>query len=53
MHRYMSSRPRQGEERWENLVAGAAARGTVGYIMMPVTVLKVRYEVCCDMNIIK
>ncbi|KAJ8659622.1 hypothetical protein O0I10_004601 [Lichtheimia ornata] len=44
MHRYMSSRARHGEERWENLVAGAAARGSVGYMMMPVTVLKVRYE---------
>ncbi|KAI8882410.1 mitochondrial carrier [Backusella circina FSU 941] len=31
-------------ERWENLVSGAAARGTVGYVMMPITVIKVRYE---------
>lgn len=27
-----------------NLAAGAAARATVGFIMMPITVLKVRYE---------
>ncbi|KAK9451909.1 mitochondrial carrier domain-containing protein [Limtongia smithiae] len=27
-----------------NLAAGAAARGTAGFIMMPVTVLKVRFE---------
>ena len=31
--------------RWENLVSGSAARGAVGYIMMPITVVKVRYEV--------
>ncbi|OBZ83723.1 Solute carrier family 25 member 38 [Choanephora cucurbitarum] len=30
--------------RWENLVSGSAARGAVGYIMMPITVVKVRYE---------
>lgn len=29
---------------YENLLAGALARGLVGYITMPVTVLKVRYE---------
>lgn len=29
---------------YENLLAGAVARGMVGYITMPVTVLKVRYE---------
>ncbi|CAG8439854.1 6853_t:CDS:2 [Diversispora eburnea] len=28
----------------ENLVAGAIARGSVGFIMMPITVVKVRYE---------
>lgn len=28
----------------ENLLAGAIARGLVGYITMPITVLKVRYE---------
>jgi solute carrier family 25 protein 38 len=32
-------------QRWENLVSGSAARGAVGYIMMPITVVKVRYEV--------
>ncbi|QLL30424.1 hypothetical protein HG536_0A02410 [Torulaspora globosa] len=29
---------------YENLLAGVLARGLVGYITMPVTVLKVRYE---------
>lgn len=33
-------------QRWENLVSGSTARGAVGYIMMPITVVKVRYEVC-------
>lgn len=28
----------------ENLITGAVARGLVGYITMPITVLKVRYE---------
>lgn len=32
-------------ERWESLVSGATARGTVAYVMMPITVIKVRYEV--------
>ncbi|KAI8388176.1 mitochondrial carrier domain-containing protein [Radiomyces spectabilis] len=32
------------QKRWENLVSGASARGAVGYIMMPITVVKVRYE---------
>lgn len=32
-------------QRWENLFSGSAARGAVGYIMMPITVVKVRYEV--------
>ncbi|CAO3639551.1 unnamed protein product [Cunninghamella blakesleeana] len=32
------------QKQWENLVSGMFARGGVGYIMMPVTVLKVRYE---------
>lgn len=31
-------------QRWENLFSGSAARGAVGYIMMPITVVKVRYE---------
>ncbi|KAI8094788.1 solute carrier family 25 member 38 [Thamnidium elegans] len=31
-------------QRWENLVSGSTARGAVGYIMMPITVVKVRYE---------
>lgn len=29
---------------YENLVTGAFARGTVGYITMPITIIKVRYE---------
>lgn len=33
-------------QRYENLFSGSAARGAVGYIMMPITVVKVRYEVC-------
>ncbi|KAI7855127.1 mitochondrial carrier domain-containing protein [Circinella umbellata] len=32
------------QENYENLVAGITARGAVGYILMPFTVLKVRYE---------
>ncbi|ORY94687.1 solute carrier family 25 member 38 [Syncephalastrum racemosum] len=32
------------QAKWENLFAGVTARGSVGFIMMPVTVLKVRYE---------
>jgi solute carrier family 25 protein 38 len=32
-------------QRWENLFSGSAARGAVGYVMMPITVVKVRYEV--------
>ncbi|KAF7730588.1 hypothetical protein EC973_001970 [Apophysomyces ossiformis] len=32
------------QKRWENLISGAAARGAVGYVMMPITVVKVRYE---------
>lgn len=32
-------------QRWENLLSGSTARGAVGYIMMPITVVKVRYEV--------
>ncbi len=32
-------------QRWENLFSGSTARGAVGYIMMPITVVKVRYEV--------
>ncbi|KAG1487641.1 hypothetical protein G6F46_012628 [Rhizopus delemar] len=31
-------------QRWENLFSGSTARGAVGYIMMPITVVKVRYE---------
>lgn len=33
------------QAKWENLFAGVTARGSVGFIMMPITVLKVRYEV--------
>ena len=33
------------QEKYENLIAGITARGAVGYILMPFTVLKVRYEV--------
>ena len=29
----------------ENLIAGMTARATVGFIMMPITIVKVRYEV--------
>lgn len=32
-------------QRWENLFSGSTARGAVGYLMMPITVIKVRYEV--------
>jgi solute carrier family 25 protein 38 len=32
-------------QSWDNLLAGAAARGSVGFIMMPITVVKIRYEV--------
>jgi solute carrier family 25 protein 38 len=32
-------------QSWDNLLAGAAARGSVGFVMMPVTVVKIRYEV--------
>ncbi|ORX50909.1 mitochondrial carrier [Hesseltinella vesiculosa] len=32
------------QQQWENLVSGMFARGAVGYIMMPVTVVKVRFE---------
>ncbi|KAH8554612.1 mitochondrial carrier domain-containing protein [Umbelopsis sp. PMI_123] len=31
-------------QSWDNLLAGAAARGSVGFIMMPITVVKIRYE---------
>ncbi|GAB5586129.1 hypothetical protein Unana1_01029 [Umbelopsis nana] len=31
-------------QTWDNLLAGAAARGSVGFIMMPITVVKIRYE---------
>ncbi|KAM3586884.1 hypothetical protein VKS41_001935 [Umbelopsis sp. WA50703] len=31
-------------QSWDNLLAGAAARGSVGFVMMPVTVVKIRYE---------
>ncbi|KAL0078037.1 mitochondrial carrier domain-containing protein [Phycomyces blakesleeanus] len=34
----------KNQTQWENLVSGATARGAVGYIMMPITVVKVRYE---------
>jgi solute carrier family 25 protein 38 len=37
----------QENKRWENLFSGSAARGAVGYILMPITVVKVRYEVSC------
>ena len=33
------------QEKYENLIAGITARGAVGYILMPFTVIKVRYEV--------
>ena len=29
---------------WANLLSGAAARAAIGYVVMPVTVIKVRYE---------
>jgi len=29
----------------ENLVAGGASRAAIGFVMMPATVIKVRYEV--------
>ncbi|CAO3599108.1 unnamed protein product [Absidia cylindrospora] len=32
------------QKQWENLVSGMSARGAVGYVMMPITVVKVRYE---------
>ncbi|KAI7870237.1 mitochondrial carrier domain-containing protein [Spinellus fusiger] len=41
---YTSSSVEQGKKQWENLVSGAAARGSVGYIMMPITVVKIRFE---------
>ncbi|KAG0185983.1 hypothetical protein DFQ28_008479 [Apophysomyces sp. BC1034] len=46
LRRARSSSSSYGEDRkrWENLVSGAAARGAVGYVMMPITVVKVRYE---------
>lgn len=31
-------------EKYGNLVSGTIARGSVGYVMMPITVVKVRYE---------
>ncbi|KAI8150077.1 mitochondrial carrier domain-containing protein [Fennellomyces sp. T-0311] len=34
----------QKQEKYENLIAGMTARGAVGYVLMPFTVLKVRYE---------
>ena len=37
-----SSLPRLSH--WGNLFTGAAARASVGFIMMPVTIIKVRYE---------
>jgi solute carrier family 25 protein 38 len=37
--------PTAEHQRWENLFSGSAARGAVGYVMMPITVVKVRYEV--------
>ncbi|CEP14031.1 hypothetical protein [Parasitella parasitica] len=36
--------PTAEHQRWENLFSGSAARGAVGYVMMPITVVKVRYE---------
>lgn len=30
----------------ENLIAGGASRAAIGFVMMPATVIKVRYEVC-------
>lgn len=39
-----SNIPTRDREKWENLLSGVTARGAVGYIMMPVTVVKVRYE---------
>ncbi|KAI9245339.1 mitochondrial carrier domain-containing protein [Phascolomyces articulosus] len=36
--------PYKKQEKYENLIAGITARGAVGYILMPFTVLKVRYE---------
>jgi solute carrier family 25 protein 38 len=30
----------------ENLLAGGASRAAIGFVMMPATVIKVRYEVC-------
>ncbi|KAI9321264.1 mitochondrial carrier domain-containing protein, partial [Dichotomocladium elegans] len=45
IQRYSPFKPsHKDKDKWENLICGAAARGTVGYILMPVTVLKVRYE---------
>jgi solute carrier family 25 protein 38 len=41
------------QKQWENLVSGMSARGAVGYVMMPITVVKVRYEVSQNMNAIQ
>ncbi|KAI8075156.1 mitochondrial carrier domain-containing protein [Gongronella butleri] len=41
---YLAPRSTKEQQQWENLVSGMFARGAVGYIMMPVTVVKVRYE---------
>ncbi|KAI8982607.1 mitochondrial carrier domain-containing protein [Pilobolus umbonatus] len=35
----------EDNQRWQNLLSGSTARGAVGYVMMPITVVKVRYEV--------
>jgi solute carrier family 25 protein 38 len=34
----------------ENLVAGGASRAAIGFVMMPATVIKVRYEVCIGLH---
>lgn len=33
------------QRKLDNLLAGAVARGSVAFVMMPITVVKVRYEV--------
>lgn len=34
----------------ENLIAGGASRAAIGFVMMPATVIKVRYEVRRNSN---
>lgn len=36
----------------ENLLAGGASRAAIGFVMMPATVIKVRYEVCSELHCI-